>query len=99
MLTTFRASLALALLLAAASPLLAQGTAEEKLQQDPAVSNSQLPEPTAQGTRAPDSSLTDTQSVPLAQAVMEIWRSPVDLQGRPIAEPRLSAPPVAAAPR
>jgi hypothetical protein len=94
--TTFRASLALLLL---ASPALAQGTAEEKLQQDPAVSNSQLPEPTPQGTRAPDSSLTDTQSVPLAQAVLEIWRSPVDLQGRPIAEPRLSAPPTAAPPR
>jgi hypothetical protein len=74
------------------SPVLAQGTTEP-LKQDPGVSGSQLPEPTAQGTRAPDSSLTDTQSHPLAQAVQGIWRQPVDLQGQPIAQPRLSAPP------
>jgi hypothetical protein len=82
-------TLALALL---ASPLHAQGTVEEQLKEDPDVSRSQLPEPTAQGTRAPDSSMTDTQSVPLAEAVREIWRRPADLQGQPIAELRLSAP-------
>jgi hypothetical protein len=85
----FMAGLALVLL---TSPLHAQGTAEQQLKQDSDVSRSQLPEPTAQGTRAPDSSMTDTQSVPLAEAVREIWRHPVDLQGQPVAELRLSAP-------
>jgi hypothetical protein len=77
-----------------ASPIGArQGDTEQKLKQDDAVSASQLPEPAPQGARSPDSGITDTQSLDLARAVQETWRSPVDLGGNPIPQPRLSAPP------
>ena len=76
-----------------ASPVSAQGEAERQLKQDNAVSNSQLPEPSPQGTRAPDAGITDTQNQELARTIQETWRSPVDLDGKPIQQLRLSAPP------
>jgi hypothetical protein len=42
------------------------------------------PAPTAQGTRAPESTNTDTSNAQLAEAVRKIWEQPVDLQGKPI---------------
>ena len=59
--------------------------AEEMLRTDPAVQQSQQPEPTPQGTRSPEPLPSPTQSVPLDQALQQVWNTPTDLDGNPIA--------------
>jgi hypothetical protein len=56
----------------------------ETLKNDPAVQQSQDPQPTAQGTRAPNETNTDTRSQELSRLLWQIWNEPVDLQGNPI---------------
>jgi hypothetical protein len=56
----------------------------ERLAHDPAVRQSQDPQPSPQGTRPPDAGFTDT-SRPQLQALLDrIWLSPVDLEGNPM---------------
>jgi hypothetical protein len=81
-------------LLLLAAPAMGQGTAAEQLRNDPAVKQSQDPQPTEQGNRPPDSGYTDTKLGELTQLLTEIWAKPVDLQGNPSAgSGALSSPP------
>lgn len=75
------------------SSALAQGTREQQLQQDPTVRGSQLPSPTAQGNRPPETTDKDRQDPALSRAIMELWSAPTDLQGNPIASPDLASVP------
>jgi len=75
----------IAALVLAAIPVMAQENSRgDELKNDQAVQQSQDPQPTAQGTRAPKTHSTEEQSV--YQAVEDVWRNPVDLQGNPIPE-------------
>jgi hypothetical protein len=72
-------------LVLAATPVMAQENSQgDALKNDQAVQQSQDPQPTAQGTKSPKSLSTEEQSV--YQAVEDVWRNPVDLQGNPIPE-------------
>jgi hypothetical protein len=64
-----------------------QPSPEQSLRQDPNVARSQDPQPAAQGTRPPQSGMTDTQHVTLTQALEQVWNKVVDLQGNPVARP------------
>ena len=65
-------------------PTPAERQTTETLKDDPAVQRSQDPQPTAQGTRAPNETDTDTRTRELSRLLWEIWNEPVDLQGNPI---------------
>jgi hypothetical protein len=52
---------------------------------DPAVQRGTDPPPTAQGTRAPIETDTETQTPELYPLILRIWNEPVDLQGNPVA--------------
>lgn len=72
-----------------------QPTAEQSLKEDPNVARSQDPMPTPQGTRAPQSGMTDTKHETLTAVLERVWASPADIQGNPIARPNplASGPP------
>jgi hypothetical protein len=84
-------------LIATAVP--AQQSPAEALRTDPNVRQSQDPQPSAQGDRAPGAGFTDTQHQELATLLQKVWAQPVDLQGNPIAggTSNLSDPPPTAA--
>lgn len=83
----------LALLLA--GPAIAQepaGTTEpagtkERLTNDPAVRDSQLPNPTMQGNRPPEANNAETEKPSLTEALKAYYRAPPDLQGNPVPRP------------
>lgn len=72
-----------------AGPAFAQqpsGT-KESLAADPAVRESQLPEPTMQGNRPPEANNAETEKPSLTQAMEAFYRAPPDLQGNPVPRP------------
>jgi hypothetical protein len=79
----------------------AQEPTTQTLKNDAAVQQSQDPQPTAQGTRAPNETNTDTRSQELSRLLWQTWNEPVDLQGHPIAkhpgEPTTPSPAAATA--
>lgn len=85
----FPLALAAALLAAPgfAAPSFAQDAKKEELAKDPEVQKSQDPQPTAQGTRAPNNQNTPTQSTELWQALSAVRRAPPDLNGNPVPRP------------
>jgi hypothetical protein len=60
---------------------------EQALKSDPAVQQSQQGQPTPQGDRSPVALPSATASVSLSQALDEVYRSPVDIQGNPLGAP------------
>lgn len=71
------------LLAATAVALAAEGEAtKDALTRDPKVTGSQQPEPTAQGTRSPDTLPTDEDQV--FNLVQEVRRNPIDVSGNPV---------------
>lgn len=70
-----------------ASAALAQDARKEELATDPAVQQAQPPEPSQQGTRTPDPQNTETESMPLDEALAAVRRAPPDLQGNPVPRP------------
>jgi hypothetical protein len=78
-------------------PSQAELQATEALKNDPAVQQSQDPQPTAQGTRSPNETNTDTQTPDLYRLILQVWNEPVDLEGNPIRTGQLAAPSPAAA--
>ena len=65
----------------------APGSAEQTLKTDPNVQQSQDPQPTAQGTRAPNPTNTPTATTELQQLLQQTWNAPVDIQGNAIPRP------------
>jgi hypothetical protein len=65
-------------------PTPAERRTTDTLEDDPAVRRSQDAQPTAQGTRAPTETGTDTRTQELSRLLWVIWNEPVDLQGNPI---------------
>lgn len=81
---------AVCLLLASAA--FAQDARKDDLAKDPQVQQSQDPQPSAQGTRAPKpDSHPDTQSAELIEALAAVRRAPPDLQGNPVPRPNALA--------
>ena len=65
----------------------APGSAEQSLKTDPNVQRSQDPQPSAQGTRAPNPTNTPTATTELQQLLWQTWNAPVDIQGNLIPRP------------
>lgn len=63
----------------------AQEAPAQALKSDPAVEQSQQPQPTPQGVRSPEAMPSPTQSTALWQAMQDVWSKPIDVQGNPIA--------------
>ena len=66
------------------APAPAERRTTDTLEDDPAVRRSQDAQPTAQGTRAPTETGTDTRTQELSRLIWKVWNEPVDLQGNPI---------------
>lgn len=83
-----RVILPAAVLLMIASASFAQDATKQQLQNDPAVKQSQEPQPNAQGVRSPKASTAgDTQSAELQEALAAVRAAPPDLQGNPMPRP------------
>ena len=86
-----RILLASATILVAASLWAGADAQQEKTDQKPQVETlpqqDDRPAPTAQGMRAPEMTTTETQSVPLSEALRTVWDQPADLQGNPAPAP------------
>jgi hypothetical protein len=70
-----------------ASAALAQDSRKEELTNEPSVQQALPPDPSPQGTRAPDAQSTETESISLDQALAAVRRAPPDLQGNPVPRP------------
>jgi len=71
-----------------ASVAMAQDGQKENLAKDPAVQQSQEPQPNAQGIRSPSNETKgNTQAAELSEALAAVRRAPPDLQGTPVPRP------------
>lgn len=70
-----------------ASTALGQDARKDDLANEPNVQQNLPPNPTPQGTRAPDAQNTETESMSLDDALAAVRRAPPNLQGAPVPRP------------